>query len=88
VYQLIWGRKTTPAGAEIFAEKVNAKLLVTGHQPQESGFMVNGDKHLIIASDHNHGVFLPMDLNREYEMEELIGRLTKFVSLGAGNAEE
>src|SRR3954452_6245441 len=27
VYQLIWGRNVTPAGAELFAEKLNAKLI-------------------------------------------------------------
>jgi hypothetical protein len=88
VYQLIWGRKTTPAGADIFAEKMNAKLLVTGHQPQESGYLVNGDKHLIIASDHNHGVFLPVDLSAQYDMEGLVGRLRKFVAMGVESSEE
>ena len=81
VYQLIWGRKITPAGAEQFAEKVGANMLITGHQPQESGFAINGEKHLIIASDHNQGVFLPMNLDEEYDIETLVSRLRKFVAL-------
>jgi hypothetical protein len=81
VYQLIWGRNVTPAGVEAFAEKVNAKLIVTGHQPQESGFAVNGDKHLIIASDHNQGVFLPLSCSQEYTMDDLVERLTKYTGL-------
>lgn len=81
VYQLIWGRNITPAGVDKFLEKVDAKLIVTGHQPQESGYLVNGEKHLIIASDHNQGVFLPIDLATEYTMEELVERLTKFVAV-------
>lgn len=81
VYQLIWGRHMTPAGVDVFAEKLGAKLIVTGHQPQEMGYAVNGDKHLIIASDHNHGVFLPLDLSVEYTMDELVERLVKFVGL-------
>src|SRR5205807_896035 len=60
VYQLIWGRNITPAGADKFLEKVDARLIVTGHQPQETGYLVNGARHLIIASDHSQGVFLPM----------------------------
>jgi hypothetical protein len=83
VYQLIWGRNVTPVGVEEFAQKMNAKMIVTGHQPQEMGYAVNGDKHLIIASDHNHGMFLPLNLNEEYDIAALVGRLTKFVALGA-----
>ncbi len=82
VYQLIWGRNVTPVGVEQFAEKVSAKLLITGHQPQESGFAINGEKHLIIASDHNQGVFLPIDLSKEYhDVEMMVGLLRKFVAV-------
>src|SRR3954470_19910469 len=82
VYQLIWGRRVTPEGAETFAAKMNARMIITGHQPQEGGFAINGDKHLIIASDHNQGVFLPMDLAEQYDIETLVSRLKKFVALG------
>ena len=81
VYQLIWGRNITPAAAEKFLEHVDAKLIVTGHQPQEPGYLVNGDKHLIIASDHNQGVFLAIDLAKQYTMDELVESLTKFVAI-------
>jgi hypothetical protein len=81
VYQLIWGRGITPAGAEKFLQKVEANLIVTGHQPQETGYLVNGEKHLIIASDHNQGVFLAIDLAKEYTMEGLVESLQKFVAV-------
>lgn len=83
VYQLIWGRRATPAGVERFLEKVGAKFLLTGHQPQEMGYAVNGERHLILASDHSQGVFLPMRLAREYTADELVERLTKFVAVDA-----
>jgi hypothetical protein len=81
VYQLIWGRNMSAATAAKFAQQVDAKILVTGHQPQESGYAVNGDHHLIIASEHNQGVFLPIDLGKPYEMPELVDSIRKFVSL-------
>jgi hypothetical protein len=81
VYKLIWGRHITPAGAEKFLTHVGAKLIVTGHQPQETGYLANGDNHLIIASDHNQGVFLQIDLAREYTMDDLVENLTKFVAV-------
>jgi hypothetical protein len=73
----------TPKAVDYFAEQVGAKLIVTGHQPQDTGYLINGPRHLIIASDHNQGVFLPLDLSAEYDMPGLVSRLRKFVSLGA-----
>ena len=83
VYQLIWGRNMTPATADRFADAVGAKILITGHQPQETGFAQNGDRHLILASDHNQGVFLPVDLNQTYDMPQLVDRIQKFVAIDA-----
>jgi hypothetical protein len=81
VYQLIWGRHVTPAGVAVFAENVEAQMFVTGHQPQDFGFAVNGDQHLIIASDHNQGVFLPLDLAATYTMDQMVERIQKFVAI-------
>ena len=81
VYQLVWGRKTSPAGIAEFADKVGAKLLIVGHQPQESGYAVVGDRMLIIASDHNQGVFVTVDLSTEYDMDRLVEQVHKFVAL-------
>lgn len=81
VYQLIWGRHVTPEWAAWFADRVGANVLVTGHQPQEMGYAVNGERHLIIASDHNHGVYLPLDLATSYTVDEMAERLVKFVGL-------
>jgi hypothetical protein len=81
VYQLVWGRKTSPAGVAQFAEKVGARLLIVGHQPQDSGYAVVGDRMLIIASDHNQGVFVTADLDREYNMDRLLESVQKFVAV-------
>lgn len=81
VYQLIWGRKVTPVGVKMFAEKMNTDLIITGHQPQEMGYLVNGDRHLIIASDHSQGVFIPLDLGKKYDMQQVVSRIKKFVAV-------
>jgi hypothetical protein len=82
VYQLIWGRNVTPAGVEEFRAKVGAELLITGHQPQDAGYLVNGPHHLILASDHNQGVFVPLKLSETYDMDNVERRITKFIMMG------
>ena len=73
----------SPATAAAFAEKVGAKMLVTGHQPQETGWGVNGEQHLILASEHNQGVFLPLKLDETYDMPGLLKHIRKFVAVDA-----
>lgn len=84
VYQLIWGRSVTPAGVELFAEKMGANLIVTGHQPQEMGYAINGERHLIIASDHNQGVFLKLNTTDTFDIDKAVERMHKYVALPAG----
>jgi hypothetical protein len=74
-------------GIEEFANKVGAKIVITGHQPQEMGYAINGDRHLIVASDHNQGVFLPLKLDEQYDMESLTRRLKKFVALSGASVD-
>jgi hypothetical protein len=86
VYQLVWGRKTSPAGLDAFAERVGAKLLITGHQTQESGYATVGDKQLIIASEHNQGVFVRASLAKDYDLNALEGCVRKFVAVDLDDA--
>jgi len=79
-YTLVWGRFQSRQTVERFAQRVGAEVLLVGHTPQEMGFARIGQL-LILASDHNHGVFLPIDLARRYTAEELEAQLRKFVSV-------
>src|SRR3954468_3600751 len=81
VYQLIWGRKMGPEAAITFAERVGAQLLIPGHQPQEAGYATVGDRMIILASDHNQGVFLPLSLSENYDLDKLVANIQKFVAM-------
>ncbi len=80
-YQLIWGRGIGPAKAAEFAEALGARIVITGHQPQDRGWKRNGDRHLILASDHARGVCLPLPLDKELSMNELEKRIRPFVAV-------
>jgi hypothetical protein len=88
VYQMVWGRNVTPQGAGEFADRVKARILITGHQPQETGFHVNGERHLIIASDHNQGVYVQLDLAREYQMPEVVSAVRKLIEVDLASEDE
>ena len=79
-YQLVWGRFQYADEVEAFAKALDVETLIVGHTPQENGCSITG-RLVIIASDHAHGVFLPIDLGRSYTAEELVGIARKFVSV-------
>ncbi|RJP34440.1 MAG: hypothetical protein C4547_10960 [Phycisphaerales bacterium] len=62
-YLLVWGRYQRPENIERMSRIVGADFFICGHQPQEFGFAVLYDRMIILASDHNHGVCLPIDLS-------------------------
>ncbi len=81
VYNMVWGRAHTAEQLEDAAEKLQADIFVVGHQPQETGYAVMHDRMLILASDHTHGVFLPINLAKKHTIEELIKAIRPFVSV-------
>ena len=80
-YQLIWGRGIGPERAEEFARALSANVVITGHQPQDKGYKRNGDHHLILASDHARGVYLPLPLDRPLSMDEIEKRIGRFLEV-------
>ncbi len=80
-HSLVWGRYHSEAALTSLCEMLDADLFVCGHQPQETGYEVVHDKMVILASDHNHGVFLPIDLNKPVTLESLIKSIRRFAAV-------
>lgn len=79
-HALVWGRFQPAEAIERFAAKLGVEIFVVGHTPQEAGFNMIG-RLIILASDHAHGVFLPIDLSRKYAVEELAQSIRKFAGV-------
>jgi len=56
-------------------------VFVLGHQPQQGGWSRAGDNLLILASDHNHGCLLHLDLSKTYTVAQLIECLIPLASI-------
>lgn len=81
IFNLVWGRRHTAEQLDKLGELLKARIFITGHQPQEMGFDVEFDRLIILASDHNHGVFLPFDLSKNLTVDDLVNNLRKFVAI-------
>jgi hypothetical protein len=72
-YLLVWGRHQSSAQLAELAATWNVDYFICGHQPQETGYDIRHDRLVILASDHNHGTFLPFDLRKTYDIQSLEG---------------
>lgn len=80
-YLMVWGRNHTQKTVDELAQAWGAKVFVMGHQPAEMGFELEADSILILASDHEHGMALPIDLSKTYTRDELEEQLVPLASV-------
>ncbi len=80
-FRLVWGRRYSQPHIDALAELLDADVFITGHQPQDQGFAHVLDRLIILASNHNHGTFLPFDLSKQNTAEQLVSNIRKFVEV-------
>ncbi len=80
-YILTWGRRMSQSQLDRLACMLNVDLFLLGHQPQANGWGQAGSNLLIIASDHNHGCLVHIDLKRTYSMDDLISSVVPLSSI-------
>ena len=71
-YLLTWGRSHSQRLLDAMSKSLDADTFILGHQRQETGCSKAGNNLIIIASDHDHGCILPIDLAKSYTAEELL----------------
>ena len=81
VYLLTWGRKHSQSLLDKMAKLLDVDIFILGHQPQQQGWSQAGENLIIIASDHNHGCLLPIDLAKSYTIAELIDSIVPLASI-------
>jgi hypothetical protein len=80
-YLLTWGRRHSQTALNRMAAMLDVDIFVLGHQPQQHGWSQAGDNLLILASDHNHGCLLQMDLSKTCTVAELADSLVPLASI-------
>lgn len=80
-HSVIWGRYHTESALTALAELLDVDFFLCGHQPQDMGYEVVHDRMVILASDHNHGVYLPLDLGKPIKLKKLVGSIRPFAGV-------
>lgn len=82
-YILSWGRYQTQEVCDALAETLGIDVFVTGHQPAEMGYELMTPTLMILASNHEHGMALPIDLGKRYDMDKLVESLVPLAAISA-----
>jgi hypothetical protein len=80
-YLLTWGRRHSQALLDKLAKQFDIDVFVLGHQPQDKGWKKAGEHLIIIASNHNHGCLISVDLTQSYTVEQLVESIVPLASL-------
>ena len=80
-YLLTWGRRHSQSMLDKMAKLFDVDIFVLGHQAQQQGWNRAGKNLIIIASDHNHGCLLPINLAKSYTVEQLIDSIVPLASI-------
>ncbi|MBN1360262.1 MAG: metallophosphoesterase [Sedimentisphaerales bacterium] len=80
-YLLTWGRRHSQATLDRLARQLDVDVFVLGHQAQAQGWKRAGTNLIILASDHNHGCLLEMDLAKFWSADELAAKIVPLASI-------
>jgi hypothetical protein len=80
-YMLTWGRSHSQNLLDKMAKVLDADIFVLGHQRQEQGYSQAGHNLIILASDHNHGCILPINVCKTYTVEELLNLIIPLAAI-------
>lgn len=61
-YAMVWGRGYDAEGLEDLVERWGVTMFVLGHEKAEDGVLFIPPNAIVLASDHERGTFLPIDL--------------------------
>lgn len=80
-YEMVWGRFHPQELADKLGALWGAKVFLMGHQPADAGYEIQGTTMLVLASNHDHGVALPIDLKKPWDINQLVERLIPLSSV-------
>ncbi len=76
VFALVWGRDYRAANARAFAEMVDARLLIHGHDPCPDGFKVPNEYQIILDCCGAKPHFLTLSTSKQITHAEAVERIT------------
>lgn len=72
---MVWGRGYDADQLEDLTERWGVNLFILGHEHAPSGYSVVEPNAIVLNTDHDRGVYLPIDLEDEPTVEQCVARM-------------
>ena len=79
VFELVWGRDYRQENASAFAELMQAKVLINGHEPCPEGFNTPNDTQIIMDCCSEKACYVILPTAGELSQAEIVERIKKLV---------
>lgn len=76
-FRLVWGRDYRAENAQRFAELVDARVLVTGHEPCGDGFEVPNPHQIILDTQADNGCYVILPVAEEQSQQQVVDRIER-----------
>lgn len=80
-YLLTWGRKHPQSLLDKMADVFDVDIFILGHQAQPEGWDRPNQNLIIVASDHNHGCLVPIELEKSYTTDQIIDSIVPLAAI-------
>lgn len=87
-YMMVWGRRYDAEQLEDLVERWGVNLFLLGHDYSEGGVHVVPPNAVVLNSDHERGVYVPLDLSEVVSAEEVARRAVPLGQSWEGGAGE
>lgn len=71
---MAWGRGQTPEQIEGLAQRWGVDVFILGHEKAPEGAVLNGDRAVVLNSDHERGAYVVVDALKPATARELVAR--------------
>ncbi len=77
IFQLVWGRDHRAENARAFAELMQARVLIHGHEPCPEGFAVPNPHQVILDCCGDRACYVVLSTDREWTQAEVVQRIQR-----------
>ena len=77
IFELVWGRDYRQENADAFANAVDAKSLINGHEPCPEGFNSPNETQLILDCCADKACYVILPTDRELAQAEIVENVRK-----------
>ncbi|MEX2219572.1 MAG: hypothetical protein WD749_12535 [Phycisphaerales bacterium] len=81
---LVWGRGYDAEQIEDLVERWHVNMFILGHEKVDAGAMFVPPCAVVLNSDHDRGVYLPVDLSNPPRAEDAVGMVVPLDAGGSG----